>query len=156
MASEIQVEKISGLTGEVLSAFPEIFLIRIFIKPTNNIKIFVDTDAGISIDNCIKVNRGLYKRIEEEGLFPEGDFSLEVSSPGIGEPLLLTRQYQKNVGRSLSVRLKEGQQLIGNLQACTEDGIILETRTGKGKKEVVENHTILFDEIQKAVVEVKF
>jgi ribosome maturation factor RimP len=156
MANELYLERVNQLTESVLSDFPDIFLIRVFIKPTNNIKVFLDTDEGISIEYCIKVNRALYKKIEEEGLFPEGDFSLEVSSPGIGEPFLLTRQYRKNVGRNLSVRLINGQQMTGTLMACTEDGIILETRTGKGKKEVVNSHTILFEEIQKAFEEVKF
>lgn len=156
MANDLYLERVNQLTESVLLDFPDIFLIRVFIKPTNNIKVFLDTDEGISIDYCIKVNRALHKKIEEEGLFPEGDFSLEVSSPGIGEPFLLTRQYKKNVGRYLSVRLTNGQQMTGTLIACTEDGIILETRTGKGKKEVVSSHTLLFDEIQKAFEEVKF
>ena len=56
------------------------FLVEVKIKPTNNIKVFLDGDNGISIDKCVQVNRGLYKQIEEMGLFPAGDFSLVLTS----------------------------------------------------------------------------
>jgi Uncharacterized protein conserved in bacteria len=70
-------------------------LVQVKIKPTNNIKVFLDGDNGITIEDCIKVNRKLYAEIEELAMYPDGDFSLEVSSPGVGEPLLLQRQYVK-------------------------------------------------------------
>ena len=80
------------------------------IRPTNNIKVFLDADLGISIDKCVSYNRALYKEIVESGIFPDGDFSLEVSSPGLEEPLKLRRQYQKNIGRNVEVMLKDGMR----------------------------------------------
>ena len=141
---------------QILADKPEIFLIQVKIKPTNNIKVFIDTDEGITIESCIRVNRQLYKAIEEAQLYPDGDFSLEVSSPGIGEPILLTRQYLKNIGRQMAITLQNDQRLEGLLKDCTDDGIVLEETKGKGKKMEIIPHTILFDEIKKAVVEVKF
>ena len=43
----------------------DIFLVSIKIKPTNNFKIYLDADGGLGIEKCIKINRALYKQIEE-------------------------------------------------------------------------------------------
>ena len=48
----------------------------------------------MSIDRLIRYNRKLYRVVEESSLFPGGDFSLEVSFPGLDEPLKLLRQYE--------------------------------------------------------------
>ena len=87
---------------------PENFLVEVKIRPGNNIKVFVDADRGISIDKLAQYNRRLYRQIEESGLFPNNDFSLEISSPGLDEPLKLRRQYLKNIGRYVEVILKSG------------------------------------------------
>ena len=50
---------------------------------------------GLGIEKCIKINRALYKIMEEMGMYPDGDFSLEVSSPGIDEPLKTFAPIQK-------------------------------------------------------------
>ena len=96
-ASQIQAleQKIAGL----IENDPDVFLVEIRITPTNNVKVFLDADQGISIDRLIQYNRKLYRDLEENVFFAGGDFSLEVSSPGLDEPLKLHRQYQKNIGR---------------------------------------------------------
>src|SRR6202012_5648956 len=91
------------------------FLVDIRIKPTNNVKVFIDGDQGISIEKCVQFNRALYKKIEESGMFPEGDFSLEVSSPGLDEPLKLLRQYRKNIGTQVELVLQDGEKKEGRL-----------------------------------------
>ena len=72
-------------------------MVEVRIKPTNNIKVYIDGDQGVSIEKLVNYNRKLYKKIEEDGMYPNGDFSLEVSSPGLDEPLKMHRQYQKNI-----------------------------------------------------------
>jgi ribosome maturation factor RimP len=129
---------------------------QVKVKPTNNIKIFIDGDQGVTIDDCTRLNRALYKQIEEEGLFPDDDFSLEVSSAGVGEPLLMYRQYVKNIGRTVSVVQNDGQILEGELKEAMEDGINLETVTGKGKKAETKQHVILFQNIKTTTVQIKF
>jgi ribosome maturation factor RimP len=155
MSQEPNKEIIEQLLQPILAELPDVFLVQVKVKPADNIKVFVDTDAGISIDRCIKINRGLYAMITERGLFEDGAFSLEVSSPGVGEPIILNRQYLKNVGRWFVVHLKDEKQLEGMLTDCTEDGIVLEEVKGKGKKLEKITHTVLFDDIKKAIVEVK-
>src|SRR6187549_3524492 len=96
--------KIEGLLLPLLEG-TDVFPVLVRIKPTNNVKVFLDADGGLNIATCAKINRTLHVLIEEAALFPEGDFSLEVSSPGIDEPLRSLRQYRKNQGRSLEVTL---------------------------------------------------
>ena len=99
MSAETQIKLIEEKLKALISGEPALFLVETRIKPTNNIKVYIDGDQGVSIERLVYYNRKLYKEIEESGLYPDGNFSLEVSSPGLDEPLKMLRQYQKNVGR---------------------------------------------------------
>jgi ribosome maturation factor RimP len=134
----------------------DVFLIEIKVKPINNIKIFLDADNGLGIERCIKINRALYKVMEEMAFFPEGDFSLEVSSPGIGEPLKQHRQYVKNIGRDVEVILNDDVKITGKLSEVDDEHIIIEITEGKGKKAVIKNEEILFSNIKHTKVLIKF
>ncbi len=134
----------------------DVFLIEIKVKPINNIKIFLDADNGLGIERCIKINRALYKVMEEMAFFPEGDFSLEVSSPGIGEPLKQHRQYVKNIGRDVEVLLNDDVKITGKLAEVNDEHITIETTEGKGKKAVIKNEEILFSNIKHTKVLIKF
>src|SRR5690554_6090668 len=131
-----------------------IFLVDLSIKPTNNIKVFLDGDEGITINVISKLNRSLYKQIEESDLFPDGDFSLEVSSAGVDKPLMFFRQYKKNVGRKLEVTLKEEQVITGILKEVSEEMIFLEEEIGKKKE--IKKWEIPFEHIDRAIVQVTF
>lgn len=153
------------MVNGLLEDMPGYFLVQVRIKPTNNIKVFLDGDQGISIDTCIKINRKLYAIIEEQAMFPDGDFSLEISSPGVGEPLLLHRQYVKNIGRWVKVDAPAGQSLVagepiqsleGELKSVNDTGIQLGVESGKGKKQQVKQYDILFDNIKSTSVQIKF
>ena len=83
MNGEPQIQAIEHKMEALISAEPDLFLVEVKIKPTNNIKVFIDGDQGISIEKLVQFNRKLYKDLEEGGMYPNGDFSLEVSSPGL-------------------------------------------------------------------------
>ncbi len=87
-------------------------------------------------------------------MFPDGDFSLEVSSPGVDEPLLQERQYKKNIGRTLLVTPVEGADQLGVLKEVREDKILLEVKVGKKKE--IQMVEIPFATIKKTVVQVIF
>src|SRR3984885_12055674 len=150
------VNIIQGLIKEILAGEPGYFLVEVRIKPTNNVKVFLDGDNGISIEKCVQVNRALYKKLDESALFPAGDFSLEVSSPGLDEPLKLLRQYKKNIGRQVELVLQDGSKTEGRLLEVSEDGIIVEEIKGKNKKKEVINHTFLFDNIKTTKIQIVF
>ena len=156
MIAETLINTVTPLVQEQLESDPAYYLVDLRVKPTNNIKIFIDGDNGITIEKCIAVNRALYKKIEELGLFPEGDFSLEVSSPGVGEPLKMFRQYRKNIGRKVEVILKDDQKIEGKLAEVRENEIAVEETKGKGKKQEVIIHEILFDNIKATKIQVVF
>jgi ribosome maturation factor RimP len=147
---------------ELLAEVPGYFLVEMSIKPTNNIKVFVDADQGADINHLSKINRALYKWLEEN-FFPAGDFSIEVSSPGLDEPLKLDRQYRKNIGRNVEVVLKNGLKREGRLLSVSETEIVVQEEKGKGnqprrqagKKELIE-HIILKEEIKTTKIQVKF
>lgn len=153
---EIVITKIEQKIQELLQDYPDHFLVEIKIKPTNNVKVFIDGDKGVGIDDLVKYNRALYKELEEEQLFPDGDFSLEVSSPGIGEPLKLHRQYLKNVGRYVEVVKNDGTKVEGVLEAVDDNQITVSETKGKGKRAEKIIHHISFQEIKSTQVQIKF
>ena len=156
MQTETVIEAIGQKINQLLEGQPSHFLVDVRIKPTNNVKVFIDADEGIMLSTLINYNRKLYKELEESGLFPDGDFSLEVSSPGLDEPLKINRQYKKNVGRYVQITKNDGTVLEGKLTEAPEDGVVVETETGKGKKKEIKQETVLFTDIKTTKIQVKF
>jgi ribosome maturation factor RimP len=156
MNGETQIQVLEHKMKALIASDPELFLVEIKIKPTNNIKVFIDGDNGISIDKLVQFNRKLYKEIEESGMYPGGDFSLEVSSPGLDEPLKLQRQYQKNIGRFVEVTDKGGGKIEGKLLSAAEDLLTVEEIKGKGRKMETVQHSIPFSEIKTTRIQIKF
>ena len=156
MNIETQIESISQKLNELMAMHPTHFLVEIRIKPTNNIKVFIDADEGVNLAALIEYNRRLYKLIEESTLYPDGDFSLEVSSPGLEEPLKINRQYKKNIGRYVDVLLNDAIKKEGKLIETTDDGITIEYETGKGKTKELKQETILFTDIKNTKIQIKF
>jgi ribosome maturation factor RimP len=163
MDKDTQIERIRQIVGEILSEEPMYFLVDLRIKPTNNVKVFLDGDSGITIEKCVQVNRKLYRKLEESGLYPDGDFSLEVSSAGLDEPLKLLRQYKKNIGRLVEVQLQDGTLKEGQLTDVNEEGIVLEVSVGKhsngkipSKKKEISSHSFLFNNIKSTKIQIVF
>lgn len=155
MNQESQVRIIENRITDLLAEEPDYFMVEVSIKPTNNIKVFVDADQGAAIDRLTKLNRVLYRWLEES-MFPDGNFSLEVSSPGLDEPIKLHRQYLKNIGRYVEVLEKEGEKKEGKLLSVSGNEIIIEEIKGKGKKTEIVQHTIPFKQINSTTIQIKF
>ena len=147
-------EKVYSLLEPLLEG-TDIFIVNIKVKPINNIKVYLDADSGFSIEKCTSVNRKLYAQIESEQLFPNGDFSLEVSSPGVDEPLTQKRQYVKNIGRKVTVTDNLDVDRTGLLKGITDDHIIVEIK-GKKPKDPAIVSEIPFSNIKKTVVQIIF
>ena len=156
MQTETLIETIEQKIAALLEGHPNHFLVEVRIKPTNNIKVFIDADEGIVLSTLIDYNRKLYKDLEESNLFPEGDFSLELSSPGLDEPLKKQRQYRKNVGRYVHIAKQDGTVVEGKLTAASDEGVTVETETGKGKKKEIKEEPVLFTDIKTTKIQVKF
>ena len=161
MISDTKQKAIEEFVNAQLKGNEDLFLVEAKVIPGNNIKVFLDADNGITIDKCIKINRALYKQIEESDLFPNGDFSLEVSSPGVDEPLKLQRQYKKNIGRTVEVTLNDGTKKEGKLLAVNDESMTIEERTEKNKKKAPgtdrdKTTDILFNQVKHTKVLVTF
>jgi len=156
------LKKIEDFVAGITSQSGTIFPVEIKISPANDIKVFLDADDGITIEKCTSVNKALYKYIEETGIFPDGNFSLEVSSPGVDEPLKLHRQYKKNTGRKVEVLMNDGNKIEGVLLNAGDDAITIEESfgkfrmKGKGNKTTTKSSTILFNQIKHTTVLITF
>jgi ribosome maturation factor RimP len=125
-------------------------------KSVPKIIVWLDGDTGVSIEKCAEVSRWLGKRIEDDQII-ETAYTLEVSSPGIDQPLKLYRQYKQHLGRNLKVTLAGGVTRTGKLEEVKENSIVL-TETTKGKKKENTNPVTEIDtkDIEKAFVLISF
>ncbi len=151
-------EKVQQLIQEALDENPALFLINLDIKGDNEIKVTIDGDQGVTVQDCIAVSRKVEHNLDRE----EEDFSLEVMSVGATTPLELPRQFIKNIGRSLEVKTTQGDKIEGLLETATEKEATLVWKTrepkpvGKGKVTVQKTATLPYKDIVQAKVVIKF
>lgn len=129
-------------------------VIATFKGTPGKVLVTMDGDKGIGIDDCAEMSRDLSKALDETNLIP-GAFTLEVSTPGLDQPLKSKRQYVKNIGRSVRVRLADKME-EGKLTAVDENSIQLMQAVGSGKKKEEKTVEIPFDKIDKTIVLVSF
>jgi ribosome maturation factor RimP len=150
-------EKVTDLVLEVLLEKPAVFLIDLIISDAFKICVTLDGDAGVALQDCIDVSRAIENNLDRE----EQDFSLEVASVGVGSALKMLRQYKKNVGRTLIVKLA-AETIEAELVEANDDFIILlwearePKKVGKGKETVQKRQEIPYSEIREAIVTVTF
>lgn len=149
----ITVKQVRDLVDQRIEG-TDIFVVDITVSAANAIRVTVDADSGVSIEKCIEVSRQVEHNLDRE----TEDFSLEVTSFGLTEPLQLHRQYVKNTGRNLKIRLSDDTQVRGKLIKVADDFIQLEKiLTKKQKKEGVEKDLkINFKDIIQAKIEISF
>lgn len=150
-------ERVEELLEEAFQENNSLFLISLNISDQNHILVEIDGDEGVSVNDCIAVSRKIEHNLDRE----EEDFSLEVTSAGVSEPLKLPRQFRKNIGRKLEVQTNSNK-FEGNLTAVDENGIHISWQArepkpvGKGKITVDKETKIAFEDIQKAKVVITF
>lgn len=116
--------------------------------------ILLDGDHGVSIDDCAGLSREMAKALDENDWIAD-NYTLEVSTAGIDQPLKLLRQYKKNIGRKVRVKLKEAT-VEGMLTEADAEKIVLAEEVGTGKKKETKNREIPFTEIEKTLVMISF
>ena len=145
------------LLKEALIENDSIFVVDVKFSETNKINIILDGDNGVNLKECIRVSRFIENGLDRE----DEDFSLEVGSPDIASPIKHIRQYNKNIGRILKVKTKEGK-LEGTLMEVNPDNLVLEWKArepkpvGKGKVTVTKNAIIFLEDIIEAKVKIIF
>ena len=150
-------DQVTDLLNNALAEDDNLFLIDFSISVDNKITVVLDGDNGVTVQDCMKISRAIEHNLDRE----EIDFGLEVASAGAAAPIVLPRQYRKNIGRKLAVRT-EDDTYEGNLTAISEKGITLEWKArepkpiGKGKVTVQKVKEIGFTDIKEAKVMLKF
>ncbi|TSJ43809.1 ribosome assembly cofactor RimP [Mucilaginibacter corticis] len=135
---------------------PDLFLVSAKLHSNGKLIILVDGDNGIGIAECVQISRYVGFRLEEEDVI-KTPYNLEVSSPGIDTPLTLTRQYTKNIGRDLAIKMADGSKREGNLTAITEDAVMIEEKIKeKGKKAELVESVIPIEQITETKVLISF
>jgi ribosome maturation factor RimP len=155
-------ERITQLLEEKFVAdelFSDCFIVEIALKPGQQLYVFADSDSGMTFEKCQKLSRYLESHLDENGWLGEA-YLLEVSSPGIDRPLKFPRQYAKNIGRTLAVRMLDHTEHLATLKSADEQQIIL-TQTvvekdGKKKIKKEVETPIPYDQIEKALVKLAF
>jgi len=153
--------KIAKLVNEKFQAegWEDCFLVEIKQHGNQKLDVFIDSDEGMTFEKCRKVSRHL-EAVLDEKLWLGEKYTLEVSSPGTSRPLQLKRQYIKNIGRKLEVKMKEGEKEEGLLLRVEEKSIFLEQKVrikeGKKKRTEVVEKEIPFENIVQAKVKISF
>lgn len=151
-------QQIEQLLHTFLAQREDLFLVQMKISPANDVTIILDGDNGVSVQDCLDASRSIEFNMDRE----VQDFSLQVMSSGLSEPLSMLRQYQKNIGRKLTVLNDEDVEIEGELIGVDQDKITLLRKyrkpkeIGKGKMDVEEEVEILFSRIKRALVVIQF
>jgi len=150
-------ENVEKLLQQAFEENNSLFLIDLMITSDNQIRVIIDGDKGVSVEDCMYVSRKVEHNLDRE----EEDFSLEVTSAGVSEPLQIPRQYKKNIGRKLQVKT-ENEKFEGNLIDATESDIKLRWKArepkpvGKGKVTVEKEAVLEYSAIVEAKVMITF
>ena len=149
-------KRVRELVEEKIADKPNLFLVDVKFHSNGKLIILVDGDNGIGIDDCVAISRHVGFHLEEENVI-ETAYNLEVSSPGIDTPLTLPRQYTKNIGRTLGIKMADGAKREGKLTGITEDAVLIEEQVKeKGKKAEVVESVIPIDKITETKVLISF
>lgn len=149
---------VEDLLQNALKERQDLFLIDFSVSTDNAIKVVIDGDKGVLVEDCMFISRAIEHNLDRE----EHDFSLEVLSSGAATPLVLPRQYKKHIGRNLEVKTNDGENIEGQLTEADDKGVVLKWKTrepkpvGKGKVTVTKEANVAFSDIKEAKVKIKF
>ena len=149
---------VAELLKKALEENESLFLIDFSVSENNQIRVIIDGDNGVTVNDCIAISRAIEHNIDRD----EIDFSLDVSSAGVSEPLLIPRQFLKNIGRNLKVKTKDNDVCQGKLEKVDSENIELRWKVrepkpiGKGKITVQKEAVIDYKDIVEATVMIKF
>ena len=152
------IEQVRSAIDNALTERPDLFLIECTVDEANRIKIMIDGDHGVKVEDCVFISRAVEGSLDRE----ETDFSLEVSSAGATSPLTHARQYVKNTGRTIEVKTVQNERFSGELVNAGENDIKLRWKArepkpvGKGKVTVTKEAVIEYKNIEQAKVKIKF
>lgn len=145
----ISEQKVIALVEEKI-AETGTYLVEVKVSTTNQIRVYIDNPAGISIQQCVQVSRHIEGNLDRE----VEDYELEVSSPGLTQPFKVRQQYEKNVGRDVTVVTNEGVKHTGKLLEADAEGFKVMEKAKK--KEEPKQVNFKYDEVKETKVVISF
>jgi ribosome maturation factor RimP len=102
--------------------------------PRRSLRVFIDRDGGVGIEDCANVSRGLNLRLDVEDVIPGGQYELEVSSPGLDRKLTQLWHFTKAVGQRVRLQARDAQGKVipfeGTLKAVEGSRLCFENNAG--------------------------
>lgn len=149
-------KRVVELIQEKIADREDLFIVSVKMHPNKILEILLDGDNGVNIDDCAQVSRHVGYHLEEENVV-DNAYRLEVSSPGIDANFVNLRQYQKNIGRTVQVKLNDNTKVEGKLTAVDDTKInVLQKIREKGKKVQEVEKELPFDQIKATKVVISF
>ena len=143
-------KRVIELIAEKIADREDLFIVNVKMRPNKILEILLDGDNGVNIDDCAQVSRHVGFHLEEENVIDDA-YRLEVSSPGIDANFVNIRQYQKNIGRTVQVKLNDNTKVEGTLLTVDEMKInVLQKIKEKGKKAAfgnLQDHSVIFSRV---------
>jgi ribosome maturation factor RimP len=139
-------EEISAAIRPIIEATGN-YLEELTITSAGKVKILtviVDSDAHLNLDQVTAVTKEISLVIEELPVLGDTAFTLEVTSPGLDRPLTKPRHWRKNLDRLVKITMASGQVIEGRIGAATETSVL------------VDENTVSFEDIKRAVLEIEF
>lgn len=143
-------EKIESIVNEWIND-GECFLVEVKVSPAR-VAVYIDKPTGISLKECAALSKTLTGALEAEGVWENRE--LEVSSPGLEQPMRVPQQYLRRIGSELKVITAQGREHRGILKAADSHGFDLhESTSRKENKKRIETETLhhfQYDQIKEA------
>ncbi len=136
----------------------EHYLVDLNVTQDNRIQVEIDSFNGVSLDDCVALNRFLESKLDRE----VEDYELEVSSAGLSSPFKVLKQYEKNIGKEVEILTIEGKKLAGVLSSVSADAVVLTVEKAikeegaKRKKNIQEEITLSFKNIKTTKLIIRF
>jgi ribosome maturation factor RimP len=149
---------IEDLLQKAIEEKPHLFVVDFQVSSNSNVSIIIDGDNGVTLQDCIDINRAIENNIDQEAF----DFSLEVASSGATTPIKKFRQLNKNIGRTLSITKLDNEKFEAELKGLNNENLVLEwqarepKKIGKGKETVTKSIEIPYSELKEIIVKITF
>ena len=103
-------------------------------RQNTNIRIFVDSDNGVQLDDCAKLSKAIDIVLEEKDVFRHG-YTIEVSSPGLDRPLTTSKDFKRRIGEQVQILFAQADQspIKGELTGADDSCVELLTKDGTQK-----------------------
>jgi len=146
-----------NLIEEIINAHLQdspVFIVDFSISTSNKIIVHIESESGLKISDCVALSRAIEGSLDRE----KEDFELEVSSPGVGKPFKVNKQYRINIGRKVEIIFETGEKIEAKLLSADDQKIEveylhLEKIPGEKKKiKELKQQTIEYNKIKSTTV----